>query len=95
MTHCKAGSSVCEASSRVFFCEGERGLSWLRASCYLRLSADNQKDKKNSSRKAEGINALCLAIGRFIAVSLGGGIDSQKEIDMWLLHGYSFTVVTF
>ena len=26
---CKAGSSVCEVSSSVFFCEGERGLSLL------------------------------------------------------------------
>ena len=44
MTDRKAGSSVCEASSRVFFCEGGRGLSWLLARCYLPLSAEYQKD---------------------------------------------------
>ena len=44
MTDRKAGSSVCEASSRVFFCEGDRGLSWSLALCSLRLSADYQKD---------------------------------------------------
>ena len=37
MTDCKAGSSVYEASSRVFFCEGGRGLSWLRAWCSLTI----------------------------------------------------------
>ena len=37
VTDRKAGSSVCEASSCVFFCEGERGLSWPLARRYLTL----------------------------------------------------------
>ena len=34
VTDHKAGSSVCEASSRMSFCEGERGPSWPIAWCY-------------------------------------------------------------
>ena len=133
MADCKAGSSVCEASSRVFFCEGDRGLSWLRARCFLTMCVchcselhvwltarlvlpyvklvaacssvkarevchgcelgaiwgyrlTTKRTRKNSSREGQGINALCLEIDRCIAESLGGGIDSRKEINLWLLH---------
>ena len=37
MTDRKAGSSVCEASSCVFICEGVRGLSWPQARCSLTM----------------------------------------------------------
>ena len=39
----------------------------------------------------EGINALCLMIGRLVAESLGGGIDSRKEIDLWMLQAFLST----
>ena len=45
-----------------------------------------KRTRKNSSREGEGISAFCLAIGRCIAKSLGGGIDWRKEIDLWLLQ---------
>ena len=37
MTDRKAGSSMCEAISRES-CEGESGLSWLLARCYLTMN---------------------------------------------------------
>ena len=57
---------------------------WLCALWCCRLTT--KRTRKNSSREGEGINALCLAIGRCIAESLGGGIDSRKGIDLWLLQ---------
>ena len=50
------------------------------------LSADYQKglEKIVLERKNE---SMCSAwIGQLVAESLGGVIDSQKEIDLWLLH---------
>ena len=88
--------SVCEVSSNVFFSEGvprgirssgcERGLSWLLASGSLVVRLLPKRARKNSSREEEGINALCLVICQLVAESLGGGIDSREEIDLWLLH---------
>ena len=68
VTDRKAGSSVCEASSRVFFSEGvpsgirssgcERDLSWLLTWCSLAVSRLQKRTRKNSSREKEVINAL-------------------------------------
>ena len=44
------------------------------------------RDLKNSSWEEEGINALCQLIGLWVTESLGGGIDSRKEIDLLLLQ---------
>ena len=86
--------SVCEASSSVYFSEGvpsgirssgcERGLFGLLASGSLTIGW--QPRKKKSSRDEEGINALCQVIDLWVTESLGGGIDSREEIDLWLLH---------
>ena len=68
------------------FCEGERVPSWSITKCYLMLSADYQKglEKIVLERKKESIRSAW--IGQLVAESLGGGIDSRKEIDLWLLH---------
>ena len=52
------------------------------------LTVDTQKEgtRKNSSWEEEGINVLCQLIGQWVTDSLGGGIDSWKEIDLWLLQ---------
>ena len=42
--------------------------------------------RKNSSWEGEGINALCQLIGQWVTDSLNRGIDSRKEIDLWLLQ---------
>ena len=42
--------------------------------------------RKNSSWGGEGINALCQLIGQWVTDFLNRGIDSRKEIDLWLLH---------
>ena len=42
--------------------------------------------RKNSSWEGEGINALCQLIGQWVTDSFNRGIDSRKEIDLWLLH---------
>ena len=42
--------------------------------------------EKNSSWEGEGINALCQLIGQWVTDSLNRGIDSRKEIDLWLLQ---------
>ena len=49
-----------------------------------------KRDEKNSSWEVEGINALCQLIGQWVTDSLGGGIDSRKEIDLWLLQYHDF-----
>ena len=47
---------------------------------------DKQKKRKNSSRKEKRNQCALSLIGQSIAESLGGGIDSRKEIDLWLLQ---------
>ena len=86
MTNRKACASACEASSRVSLCEGERVLSWSIARYYLMLSADYQKGLGEIvlERKKESMHSAW--IGQLVAESLGGGIDSRKEIVLWLLH---------
>ena len=44
--------------------------------------------RKNSTWEGEGINALCQLIGQWVTDSLNRGIDSRKEIDLWLLQVY-------
>ena len=51
--------------------------------------------EKNTSWEEEGINVLCQLIDQWVTDSLGGGIDSRKEIDRWLLHSRNFTRVSF
>ena len=83
---------VCEASNSVFFSEWvpsgirssgcETGLSGLLARVLSSRPLTTKRTRKNSSRREEGINALCLVIGQLVAESLGGGIDSREEIDL-------------
>ena len=89
VTNHKARASVCEASSCVSFCEGERVPSWSIAWCFLMLSADYQKglEKIVLERKKESMHSAW--IGQLVAESLGGSIDSRKEIDLWLLQLHS------
>ena len=47
--------------------------------------------RKNSSWEEEGINELCQLIGQWVTKSFGGGIDSRKEIDLWLLQIFGMT----
>ena len=87
--------SVYEASSSVFFSDGvpsgtsssgcERGLFGLQANCSL-CRPTKIGTRKNSSWEEEGINALCQLIGQWVTESLDRGIDSRKEIDLWLLQ---------
>ena len=60
---------------------------WLVALWGCQLTT--KRTRKNSSRKGEGINALLQVIGQWVTESLGGGIDSREEIDLWLLHIYN------
>ena len=55
------------------------------------LAVDTQKEgtRKNSSWEEERINALCQLIGQWVTDSLGGVIDSWKEIDLWLLETHA------
>ena len=55
MTNRKACASVCEASSCMSYCEGEKVPSWSIARCYLMLTADYQKglEKIALERKKE------------------------------------------
>ena len=85
--------SVCEASSSVFFSDGFQvesvAVMWERStSAAGSWLSDRRHTKKkgveNSSWEEEGINALCLLIGLWVTDSLGGGIDSRKEIVLWL-----------
>ena len=87
--------SVCEASSNVFFSDGFQvesiAVMWERSvsaagSWLSDLVRSTKRDKKESSWEEEGINLLCQLIGQWVTESLGGGIDSQKEIDLWLLQ---------
>ena len=58
----------------------------------LTLSVLQKRDQKNSSWEGEGINALCQLIGQWVTDSLKRGIDSRKEIDLWLLHSLTLIV---
>ena len=57
----------------------------------LTLSVLQKGTRKNSSWEGEGINALCQLIGQWVTDSLNRGIDSRKEIDLWLLHHFLFS----
>ena len=72
MTNRKACASVCEASSRVSFCEGERVPLWSIAGCFQMLSTDYQKglEKIVLERKKESMRSAW--IGQLEAESLGG-----------------------
>ena len=84
---------VCETSSSVFFSEGvpsgisssgcERGLPGLLANSSL--SVDKKGiEKIVLERKKESMHSAW--IGQLVAKSLGGGIDSRKDIDLWQLQ---------
>ena len=64
----------------------ERGLFVLQAHGSLAVDTPKEGTRKNSSWEEEGINALCQLIGQWVIDSLSGGIDSRKEIDLWLLQ---------
>ena len=96
---CVAGRSSVAGSSRVLqvaavifgevlqYCgrQQERGLSSLLAE-YSTCCRLPKKARKNSSLEEDGINVLCPLIGQCVAESLGGGIDLQEKIDLWLLQ---------
>ena len=52
----------------------------------LRPSTHKKKGLEKIVLEEEKNNALCQLNGLRVTDSLGGGIDSQKEIDLWLLH---------
>ena len=91
------------SSSSVFFSEGvpsgisssgcERGLSGLLANSSLRLSTLPKGTRKNSSRRRTNQCALPVDWS-VIAELLGRGIDSRKEIDLWLLQ-FFFSCLLF
>ena len=64
----------------------ERDVFLLLAPGSLTLSVLQKGTRKNSSWEGEGINALCQLIGQWVTDSLNRGIDSRKEIDLWLLQ---------
>ena len=62
----------------------------LLAHGFLTVDTQQEGTRKNSSWEEEGIIALCQLIGQWVTDSLGGGIDSRKEIDLWLLYIYMY-----
>ena len=50
------------------------------------LSADYQKELEKIVLQKKKKSMRSLWIGQLVAESLGGGIDSRKEIDLWLLQ---------
>ena len=68
----------------------ERYVSSASSRLSLTLSVLQKRDQKNSSWEGEGINALCQLIGQWVTDSLYRGIDSRKEIDLWLLHNQKY-----
>ena len=88
--------SVCAASSSVFFSDGvpsgisssgcERCLFGLPANCSLTVDTLPKKGTRKIvlEKKKESMRSAC--IGQLVAELLGGGIDSRKEIDLWLLQ---------
>ena len=84
---------VCVVSSSVLYSERvPSGISSsVRERCLFRLLVlwrqllTQKRTRKYSSLK-EGINALRQLIGQGVTESLGEGINSRREIDLWLLH---------
>ena len=50
------------------------------------LSADYQKELEKIVLERKKESMWSTWIGQLVAESLGGGIDSRKEIDLWLLQ---------
>ena len=65
-------------------------IMWERSVCaagsWLSVRRHTKKGTRKNSSWEEGINALYRLIGLWVTESLGGGIDSRKEIDLWLLQ---------
>ena len=84
--------SVFKASSERSVPSGISAVMWERcvssasSRLSLALSVLRKGTRKNSSWEGERINALCQLIGQWVTDSLNWGIDSRKEIDLWLLH---------
>ena len=86
-------SSERSVPSRISAVMWERCVSSASSGLSLTLSVLQKRDQKNSSWEGEGTNALCQSIGQWVTDSLNRGIDSRKEIDLWLLYIYAWTYV--